>query len=97
MIEPYGIHVIVRRDDHGAPSDIPDRFFNPNNIIVAPQKAVSKSRFAKVLKVGPEIREDIREGDRVLITWLDGTKYEDADLGPVEVLKDVEILAVITP
>jgi co-chaperonin GroES (HSP10) len=87
MVRPTGKYVLVKRD----PLEVPVGYQKPERIILA-DKALAKSKSATVLKVGKDVTQ-VCPGDRVLITWLDGTPYEDADLGKVEFLLEEEILA----
>lgn len=95
MLTPIGNKLVVRRDPRTLPPDIANHF--ENGLIVIPEMAKAKSRYGKVVSVGPDVREDIRPGDGVLITWLDGSPFDDRDLGKVEVFVESEILAIVTP
>lgn len=94
MITPKGDHLVVRRDSLTVPPDVPDRFIKDGKIIV-PEIAKARSRQGEVLAVGPGVKEDIRKGDLVVITWHEGTRYTDKHMGEVEVFLESEVLAVL--
>ena len=95
MVRPIGDKLVVKRDDLTTPPDIADRFLRKDSKIIIPDKARARSRYGRVLAVGPDVKEHIRQGDRVLISWLDGTKYSDRDMGDVELFLETEILAIV--
>jgi len=94
VVKPTGTHIVVCRDDNTAPTDLPDRFAKDGKIII-PEKFKSKSKEATVLAIGKDVQEDIRVGDRVAITWHDGTKFTDKHFGEIEILYETEVLAVL--
>ena len=89
MIVPVGDTVVVRRDD----STLPHNIIKLERIIV-PDTLKHKSRFGTVVRVGPDVRA-VKAGDKVVITWYDGTPHEDPEDGKVELFKAYEMLAVI--
>jgi co-chaperonin GroES (HSP10) len=94
MVTPKGNVLVVRRDELTVPPDVPDRFIKHGKIIV-PEIAKARSRQGEVLAVGPKVKEDIRKGDMVVITWHEGTRYTDKDMGEIELFLEPEILAVL--
>lgn len=94
MITPLGYHLVVKREELTVPPDVPDRFIKHGKIIV-PEIARARSRQGRVLAVGPDVKEDIRTGDLVAITWHEGTCYTDKHLGEVELFLESEVLAVL--
>lgn len=94
MLRPTGNKLVVRRDGLDAPGDVDASVFK-KGLLVMPDIARAKSRYGIVVRVGPDVKERIRKGDRVVITWFDGTHFDDEDLGEVEVFLESEILAVV--
>lgn len=92
MIRPTGDHVVIKRDDLTAP---PDVYLRKGSKLIIPQNALARAREGKVLFIGPKVREDIRVGDRVAITWHEGTRYHDKHLGEIELFLETEVLAVL--
>lgn len=92
MVRPLGDRLVIERDGLTAP---PDVYIRKGSKLVLPQNALARSREGKVLAVGPDVKEDIRKGDRVAITWHEGTRYNDKDLGEIELFVETEILAVL--
>jgi co-chaperonin GroES (HSP10) len=48
-------------------------------IVVSPPKSANSARFGIVTHVGPEVKEDIRVGDRILVDalkWTEEVKFE---------------------
>jgi co-chaperonin GroES (HSP10) len=88
MIKPYGKHVLVSRDPDELPQDWRVR---PERIIV-PEIVMARARWGKVVDVGSGVTE-IRPGDRVSITWFNGTAISQFD-NKLEIFHEDELLAV---
>jgi co-chaperonin GroES (HSP10) len=67
----------------------------PKYGIVVPETAKFRAKWGTVIDVGKYVQEDIQLGDRVAITWSDGTPWEDPETRTIyELFHETEILCI---
>ena len=92
MITPYKKHITVIREPEGDPHNT-----IPLKRIIIPETLKHKSRYGHVIQLGSNaksIASDVKPGDRVIVSWYDGTKVVDTAQGEIEIFHEDEILAV---
>lgn len=106
MIKPVGKHIVIRREPMTISPDVilakgttlvADGDDLKSGSIIIPGSAKAKAIWGTVVAIGKRCRREGREikvGDRVVIPWTWKPPKKDPDLGEVEVLEEVEIMAV---